>query len=526
MGLSTPGPSAAEGVTPPNGAEAREFPIMAGFKKKNPDEGTGEDSGGKPTAEPIKTDPRKARPWFERAGTLAESRQYDYAIECYIGGLKFDPGVMDQHDALHEVALRRKVVGGGKPAGFMEKMKRGSGKTPLDKMLAAEYLWSKDPLSPSLAVKVMQHAVEADLGEVAYWAGDMAMKANSGAKRPSAGIYQAIRELYKHIGAFDKAVEACRLQIGLNPDNAVLLRELKDLETERTMDEGHYDDQEGDFRKSILDEEHQKNLERDQSLSRAQIVIDETIQKAKSEYEDSPEDIDALRVYVDALLRKESDESENLGVKLLGEAFERSGQYRFKQRIGDVKIRQYGRRLRALRQKYQQQPDNAELRHQMEHLLGEQLRFELAEFAERAKNYPTDMGIRFELGVRELRAKDFDSAIAHLQEAQSDPGHRVNALRFLGEAFTGKEWFDEAVDTLRRGIETHPIADDALGTGLRYDLGRALQAKAARVSDAEAAREALGVISGIAQLDINYRDVRQRVEALRQLVGELEQKQT
>jgi Flp pilus assembly protein TadD len=209
-------------------------------------------------------------------------------------------------------------------------------------------------------------------------------------------------------------------------------------------------------------------------------------------------------------------------MKLLGEAFERSGQYRFKQRIGDVKMRQYNRKLRALRQEFQQQPDNAELRHQMEHHLGEQLRFELAEYAERAKNYPTDMGIRFELGVRELRAKDFDSAIAHLQEAQSDPSHRANALRFLGEAFTGKEWFDEAIDTLRRGIEGHPIADDALGTGLRYDLGRALQAKATRESDAEAAKEALSVISNIAQLDINYRDVRQRVETLRQLIAELQ----
>ena len=124
------------------------------FKKKAPKD-TGPEPGApaagaapaKPGAEAdkghagdgsYKRDGRKARRFFEHAQAVTD---YDYAIECFVNGLRLDPDNQAMHDALREVALKRKLSG-GKPAGMAEKFKSG-GKGPIDKMMHAEMLWAK-----------------------------------------------------------------------------------------------------------------------------------------------------------------------------------------------------------------------------------------------------------------------------------------------------------------------------------------------------------------------------------------------
>jgi tetratricopeptide (TPR) repeat protein len=219
------------------------------FKKKS-NNGDGESKNGKPSKPDFTPDPRKARKFFDHAQAVADTRNYDYAIECYVQGLRHDPEAMDKHEALREVALKRKV-NNGKPAGMFEKSPV-RGKTTLDKMLAAEYLWSKDPLNPTHALAVMENAVASELYEVGHWVGDMVLEANQTAKRPSKQIYIKARDLYAQMEVFDKAVDACRLAVAMDSENPQLVRALRDLEAENTLQRGGYSD-EGDFRKGIRD---------------------------------------------------------------------------------------------------------------------------------------------------------------------------------------------------------------------------------------------------------------------------------
>ena len=68
--------------------------FKGGSKDKSPGDG-------------FKRDARKARRFFEHAETTADARNYDYAIDCYVNGLRHDPDNMAQHEALYEVAKRR-----------------------------------------------------------------------------------------------------------------------------------------------------------------------------------------------------------------------------------------------------------------------------------------------------------------------------------------------------------------------------------------------------------------------------------
>jgi Flp pilus assembly protein TadD len=487
-------------------------------------------SGDKGKSGP-KRDPRKARKFFEHAETVADARNYDYAIELYISGLKIDPDNLPKHEALHEVAKRRKVAG-GKPAGFMEKLKSG-GSSPLEKMLHAEKLWSMDMLNGSHAAAAMEHAVKADqddeelnLAEVAYWLGSTALDlhAQSGKAKKGDKVLRTLTDNFRAIGAYDKAVDACRHLLRMDQTNSALLQELKDLEAENTMQRGGYGTEakaeEGGFRKFVRDEDKQKALEQDDSITQLRTRSDEIIARRRAEMEEDPEDLDKRQKLIQALLAKESMEAENEAVDLLKQSHEETGQYRYKVQMGDVQIKQYNRIIRQLRSQLKESPEDPKLKTKYDEARKRQLSFELKEFQERVKNYPTDLSLKFEYGRRLHAASQFDEAIGMFQQAKQDPKHRAVAHQYLGDAYLRKGWLDEAVDTLRQGIEQYQ-AEDRLGMEMRYTLMNALEQSATKNNDLDQAQEAQKVASQILQTDIGFKDIRERAENLRQLVDKM-----
>lgn len=496
-------------------------------KKSGPE--TGGDGNGKAADGGFKPDPRKARKFFEYGETTADSGNYDYSIECYINGLRHEPEAMSKHEALYEVGKRRKVKG-GKPAGFGEKHKT-LGPRPVDKMLQAEKVWAKDILNPSATYEFFKAAVEADLahddldlGEVAYWIGGLHLDALATAKRPSARDHIKACDLFEQIQAYDKAVESCRKAASLNPKDNDMLQRLKELEASNAMVQGGYNRtsvEEGGFRNFVRDSAKQRALEQDESISKTANVVDQMIERRRAEYEEDPQDYDRMLKLVDALVQKEEAEAEKEAVELLNDAFEETGTYRYKLRAGDIKMKQMHRIIRALRTKLKENPNDESLKHQYEQARRTQLKFELDEFAERTKNYPTDLGIRYEYGVRLYQTGQIDEAIGAFQQAKSDPKRRTLAHIYLGQSYLQKGWVDEALDTLRFGLEQHAIKDDKQGLDLQYLFMTALEQSAEKKNNLEQAQEARELGSSILQTNINYRDIRQRVDKLRALVEKL-----
>jgi len=479
--------------------------------------------------EVVKRDPRKAKPWFDRAETVAETSNYDYALECYLNGLKQDPGNLPKHEALREVAFRRKAKG-GKPAGFFEALK-GGGSNAIDKMLNAEKLMCKDPLNVRLARDVMRLAVAAlnededvDLLDFVEWVGRIVMDLNHKSKKPHKNVYLQARDLFYKAGLLDRAVTACRLAVQLDPKNTTLMHELKDLEAEHysassTNEEGTIE--KGTFRQNIKDADKQQALAQDAAVSRTERMVEETIQRRRGEYEEDPSDIDRINKFVDALLKKPGEEAEKEAIEVLQSAYAQTSQYRFKVRMGDIQMRAMARRLAAMRKKVLENPDNAELKREFKKAEASRLVFELNEYADRVKNYPTDITLRFEYARRLFYTGKLDEAIATFQQAKSDPKHRSRAHWYLGQCYQKQGWFDEAIETVREGLENHQGDQRGL-MDLRYLLMQALCEAAKRNSDVESAREAQRTASTILQEDINYRDIRERMNEIRALVEQLQ----
>ncbi len=496
--------------------------VLKFFKKDRA--GADKAGGDGAAAAMFKRDPKKARPWFERARTVADTRNYDYAIECFLNGLKHDLDNLDMHEALHEVAMKRKL-NGGKPAGFTERF-FGGGKTPVEKLLHAELLWAKDPTNPSLMLAVMERLVELDeqseelhLAEVAWWVGSQILETAGAQKKPGKATWVRTMELFEAVGAYDKAIEACRRALQLTDSDAELLRKFKDLQATDTMTRARYGE---GSQESVKDIDKQRDLDQQDQIARTGSAQEELVARRRAEYEEDPQDVDRAQKLINTLLESDQKEYEDEAVRILNDIWQQTGQYRHKMRIGDVKIRQFNRSLRELRDRLTKQPDDEQARKKFNEIARQQIQFELGEYKERVKNYPTDMALRFHLGRRLYAAKQIDEAIAEFQQARSDPKHRAQSLLYLGRCYATKGWLDESLDALREAIEVHPNTSDRPGLEMRYELMDSLERSAREHRNIEQAREAQKIASDILQTDINYRDIRDRLDKIRSLVQELE----
>ncbi|MCP4455764.1 MAG: hypothetical protein GY809_30260, partial [Planctomycetes bacterium] len=197
--------------------------------------------------------------FFSKAEKTAQQGNYDYAIDMFIDGLRKSPEALEEgHLALARIGLRRQAHNGKKPS-IMDRAKLFRGKTPLEQMLNAEYLYSKDPSHLGYAEAMLKAGVAGGYTRTAGWIANLIFQINNAQEKPSYQTYILLKDSYKALVQYDKAVAACQWAMKLRPDKADLAEEYKNLSAELTMAKGKYD-QTGDFRKALKDGRKQEYL--------------------------------------------------------------------------------------------------------------------------------------------------------------------------------------------------------------------------------------------------------------------------
>lgn len=480
---------------------------------KNTPEGPGDDGEG------FKRSLRKANTFFDYGDTAADSKNFDYAVECYVGGLRHNPDNLERYEKLHDISKRRSV-NGGKP------MKaKPIGPSLVDKMLRAVKNWACDWNNVLHMADVIEAAVEADqregeeafLGDIAQWVAELALQYNANPNtKPNRRVYLRIVDAMEKVNGFELALQAAQRALMLREDDTLRAR-IKDLTAQRYTHESATNSAEGGSRKNLKNAEEQEAIQA--ALDTSGTKTDQLIAAMREQYDEDQENIENLQKLVDALARSEQVNHENEAIQLLLRANELTGQYRYKVKAGDLKLKQINRVLRSLSEKAKAGDEDAKAK--LQDGLKKRLGFELKEYTERAQNYPTDLKLKFELAKRQYQAGQFDDAIGNFQEATREPKSRSAAHLFLGRCFVKKEWMDEAMSTVEKGLEKHADHDDPIGKELRYDLLIIKLSIAKEKRDVELAKQAQVLASELLQTDINYKDIRTKMDEARALVDEL-----
>lgn len=466
--------------------------------------------------------PGKGKAFFDRGKAVAATGNYDYAIEMYIQGLNREPFNADEHKALADVAFRRKASGKKSGGGLFGSFGGGpkppfKGKTAKDAFLNSEFTLAHDWGNIPAMLGMIRNAAILELKDVVLWLGPILKEANRTSK-PKVEIYTELAEIYAKFKEFTRACDAINEAVQLKPQDNDLPSLGQQYAAQATLEEGGYEKGES-FQKSIKDQEGTKQLIQDDSLAKSHEYLAKMLAAAKADYEANPKELQVISKYSKALREINDEDHENQAIELLKKAYADTKIYRLKAEIGEIRMKQFKRNLRMLRDAVKADPNDKDMLHEYQRVNKDRLAFEVEEYKERVANMPTDLLMKFELGARYWELKNYDAAIPLFQEAANNPKVRVESLNLLARCFLQQGMKPEAVETAKRSIDMYEKAEtgDKRSQELHYWFARGLE-------ENKQLDEAIDVYSKIIQWNIAFLDARKRLTDLRKQREEQQEK--
>ncbi len=504
---------------------------LFGKKKDDSDDNGGFDDGVNGSADASSSGDEgeefssaKADNFFTHARTTYESGNYEYSAQLWLRGLRWNPSDIEGVNWLWKT-VQQLAEGSKKKAPSKDLVKAASeGKGPikryLQELLNAAYKW--DDLNA--VIKAAEAAVGVDAPDIANLMGQRAFSLARQEKKPRKDWYVKLLRVFEHGGNFKLAVECGETARQLDPSDAQLQSDVRNMMARETMTSGGFDQagEAGGFRRNIRDAAKQAELEAGDRITKSEDVKDRLVEAAKKDLEESPDDVAMMDKYAKALRDRGSASDLTQAWRWFNKAYKQSNQFRYRQAAGEIMLRKSKIAIAQQSAMVEKNPDDKEAAEKLEAMKKEFDRTALEELKLQEKNYPTDLKLKFRLGIALFDRELYDESIAYLQEAQSDPKSRSLVLGYMGRAFSHLEgWESEAIQTLRRAIEENEDQSSDTAFALRYDLMCSLQRKAEQDRDKAAAQEADELAAAIAMERFSYRDIRDRRTQIKKLMDEL-----
>ncbi len=183
-----------------------------------------------------------------------------------------------------------------------------------------------------------------------------------------------------------------------------------------------------------------------------------------------------------------------------------SGDLQILSRQEDVQLRRANHQLALAQQRYNQDP--SEEAEQLAHRFRVQTnQLELETFSARAERDPTNLRLKYDLGLRLKRAGKVKEAIQIFQAAKSDSRREVTILVELGECFQHIEQYKLALSHYEQAIAARDEPESEIYRKALYRAG----VLATGMQEFDRAERHL---STLAALDFGYRDVADRLDKL------------
>ena len=451
--------------------------------------------------------------YFERGAQATTRGNFDYALRLYMDGLRLNPlDVEKGHKGLRELAQAWHGTSGG--GGLMSVVAQVKGMfsqmlgRTQDAMTDLLGAVTRSPQDITLLAQLMQTARRLSYMDVAIFWGECAREETLRTKKPQKQIFTTLADLYQGQEDYQKALDALTYAIKIDPGNRTLDQRCKNLAAQVSITSSKLESVKG-FHDIILDKA-QASKSAQQQVVHTEEQLEAQYEELKARYEADPNNPHKIQALAECQHRRgHIDEA----MALLQGALEQTKEYRFKMRMDDIRMAEVRRVLREIDEQLEAAPGRADLQAKRDEIVRQSGAFELDVFIERQKQYPTDMGIRFDLGLREYQVNRFDDAIVSFQQATRDPKRRIQALNMLGRCFLAKKLYQEAQGQFETAIQQYELTTDPLAKELRYNLAMSFELQ-------NKLPQAVEWYSVIVQQDYQYQDAAKRLESLRRKLAE------
>lgn len=476
------------------------------------------DSGG------MDFSPEKAKRFFDRAKSVHDTGQYEYAMSLWLQGIRFEPTNIEAMKRYFDSADQYRAAGNTSVSKETTQAITGK-KTPVDRFVVALLNWSLKIREPDAAVAVTVAPAELSLTEITRWIGQRTLAVCKADPKPRKDWFVKMMNAFWKVQAYDMAAQAGELAMILDPADNKLSADVRNLAAQSTMSKGGYENtgQEGGFRANVRDSDKQRLIEEEKRGIRSEEGMQRLLLAAKAEYEANPGDKPTIRKYLKTLGERGTPTDEVTAIEIAEKAYVETQEFLFRRFAGEMRMKRGRKELKALREALDKTPTDAAAREAF--LKAEQtlLELEIVEYEGWVAAYPTDLKLKFEMGKRYLLNKQFDQAVQQFQVAKDEGKQRSEVMSFLGQAFVALDWLEEAIATYKAALEQHADQNDPAGLELRYGLMASLMRKAEQEKDLPSGLEADKIASSIAVQQIGYKDIRARRDQLKALIAQLRQ---
>jgi tetratricopeptide (TPR) repeat protein len=449
---------------------------------------------------------RDVRQVFQKGNDALTRENYDYAVDLLMQVLEKEPGFYEGRKALR-TAQQRKAGGG---SGFFKKALNRAGSTPLiakgqialrsnpaDALSVGEQILNSDPTSTGGHKLIAEAAMALGMPKTAVMSFDVLFKNNPKDKNITIQYANVLAE----IGQAELAERILMESQRLNPSDPDLHQALKDLSARKTLHEGGYNalaDGQGSYRDILKNEQEAKSLEQANRVQKtedqAQNLIDEYTVRLKSE----PNNVRLLRNIAELYTQKKKFDLALQYYEKITATDAGANDASVAAAIAQTKGKQFDYQIEQLDATA---PDYTE---RVAQVNAEKQAYRIAECQKRVDRNPTDLAIRYEMGVLYFNAGKVNEAMAEFQKAKNNPNKKVASMNYLAQCFAKKKMYPMAVNMFQDAIKDKQIFDEEK-KDLVYNLGTVFEAM-------EKKKESIEQFEQIYAVDIGYKDVAAKVD--------------
>jgi tetratricopeptide (TPR) repeat protein len=455
---------------------------------------------------------RDARVLFIKGTEAAQRENTDYAITLFNQVLEKEPAFYDCRKALRAAQFKKAGAGGG---GFFKKMLSGAGsspqiakakmalgKNPGEAMAIAEQILNGDPNNSSAHRIIVDAANALELPHTAVLSYESLVKHSPKDRELAIDFAHALAAAGDVSENENNRGEKILMDLlRENPNDGDLNKALKNLSARKTMDQGGYgalEGGEGSFRDILKNKAEANSLEQQNRVVKTEDVTERLIGEYEARLHTEPENLKLVRQLAELYTQKKQferalefyDRIKNSGM---------GNDPSLETAIANTKVRRFEHQITELN------PFDANHAEQVAKIQAEKLAFQLAECQKRVEKFPTDLAIRYEMGVLYFQAGKIGEAIQEFQKAQGNPHKRLLAMGYLAQCYGKRKMFDLAARTLQNAIKEKVVFDDEK-KDLVYNLGCMLESMGKK-------EEAMDQFKLIYEMDIGYKDVAAKVDA-------------
>ena len=449
---------------------------------------------------------RDLRELFQKGITAVQRQNLDYAIAIFQQVVQREPAFLEGRQALRAAQIKKvgastgffkKVLGGASASPLMAKAQLAKGKNPLEAVQIAEQILESDP-NNSIGHKILaESAAAAGLPKTACFAYEILLKASPG----DYNLSMAYGEALAAAGQVSKAEFVYQELQRTHPTKADIAVALKDLAAKRTLKEGGYDalaNGTGSYRDILKDKGEAVRLEQESRVVKSEDDASRLIRQYEARLATEPRNFKLLRNIAE-LYSQQKNYDKSLEYYERIRSSEAGADPSLEKAISDTTLRRFDHLIGQLDVT---DPAQAE---QIDQMQRERTAFQIEDTRKRAEKYPTDLLIKFELGLLFLQAGKVSEAIQEFQKAQANPSKRLAAMTYLAQCFSARNMNDMAARKLQEALKEKPVFDDEKKEMI-YQLGCVLEKMGKK-------EEAIEQFKQIYETDIGYKDVAAKVDA-------------